>query len=762
MHWTLESTAFSAFPVRRDGSRTAPIRFELLAPSPAAALTARDPQPGAIHYISGSASTSGSIEARHFAEVLYDGVWPSVDLRFYVRDGDLEYDVLTEEIAGLEQVRVRAVGATRLTVGRGGELVAHSDEGELRQSVPHAYVVSDSGERSPVRCWFKVFDEFTYGFAVDAPAGAGRLVVDPGLTYCTYYGGTGADQATCSAIDAAGNIYVGGHTMSPDLNVTTGASYAGGRDFFVMKLEPNGCSNALIYATYVAVGDADLLRGIAVDSSANVYLTGQTQGGFPITTPSWDPTFNGTTDCFVAKLSPSGGSLLFSTYLGGQSAVNWNGTETGYALAVDASGLRVYVAGATSSPSFPTTTCAAQPGISGSGGADGFLSVFLSDGSALLYSTFLGDLGGGSVSQEELNDVIVDGPSNVFVGGTASSGAAGSQQWVVARFDTLVCGAGSLAFTRSIGGSSDDRATALALDTSGDVFVAGVTSSGDFPVTGGAFDATYSGSDDLVLMKLRRSDGSTLYSTYFGGSAAETPPEGIAADSSGCYLVGRTSSSDLPLTSGAHDRVLGGAGDGFLACLRAAGGGLSDLVYSSYFGGAQADSATEVEVQAAAGIPFVVGSTDSTDLPATAGALATTSSGSTEVFVAGFSVPYCTANPNSASAIGAGIAFVGSPKLSDNCLSLETWGCPANKPGIFFHGALQTQVPFGAGVLCIAGSSMRLPVLTTSAQGEASQVLSASAFQPGTARNFQFWFRDPVTIGPSFNLSNAVQVRFTP
>jgi Beta-propeller repeat len=239
------------------------------------------------------------------------------------------------------------------------------------------------------------------------------------LVYATYVGGSSFDIGSGMAIDATGAAYITGETYSPDFPTTSGvlqATHGGDSDVFVAKLTPDG--TALAYATYVGGSSFDIGQGIAVDGTGAAYVTGTTgffggMNNFPTTLGAVQPTFGGLQDAFVAKLTPNGTALVYSTYLGGSQF------DGGQSIAVDATGA-AYVMGATSSSEFPTTPAAIQPTLSGD--ADSFITTLTPSGVGLAFSTYLGgsgsDLGMGISGQL----IAVDAARAVYVTwGTDSS-----------------------------------------------------------------------------------------------------------------------------------------------------------------------------------------------------------------------------------------------------------------------------------------------------------------------------------------------------
>ncbi|HZT60121.1 MAG TPA: SBBP repeat-containing protein, partial [Pyrinomonadaceae bacterium] len=288
----------------------------------------------------------------------------------------------------------------------------------------------------------------------------------------------------------------------------------------------------LAYSTYLGGSGSDAGLGIAVDSSGDAYVTGNTLStNFPLANPVQNKNAGGSLgmDAFVTKLNASGSALIYSTYLGG------NGDDQGNGIALDSSG-NAYVAGNTASTDFPTVN-AFQKNFGG-GTSDAFVTKLNASGSALIYSTYLG----GSGSQSETgNAIAVDSAGSAYVTGTTASTnfpLANAMQstfgGVSDAYVTKFSASGStLIYSTYLGGSSEDDGNGIALDSSGNAYVAGDTASTNFPVTANAFQKTSGGGGlDAFVTKLNANGSALTYSTYLGGSNLELAND-IAVDSSG-------------------------------------------------------------------------------------------------------------------------------------------------------------------------------------------------------------------------------------
>ncbi len=447
-----------------------------------------------------------------------------------------------------------------------------------------------------------------------------ELVIDPVISYSTYLGGTGLGAVTGVAADGTGNLYAVGWTEA--LNFPIAGAYQaannGDVDAFVVKMNPAGTT--LLYATYIGGSGDERAAAIAIDSFGQAYVTGATEStNFPVVAAA-QATLKGGKDAFALKLSAVGNTLLYSTYLGGTNS------NSGTAIAVDSSE-NVYVAGDTLSANFPVTSGAAQTTFGGA--TDAFIAKLTSAG-AITYSTFLG----GSAA-EHAGGIAVDASGSVYVaGGTMStnlplvgaiqSKIGGLQNVFVAKLNA----AGSqLIYSTYLGGngataSALEQANGIAVDASGDAYVAGVTSSTNFPVTLGAFQTGFDGgTSDAFIAKLNPAGSALVYSTYLGGSSFDWA-SGVAVDAGGnASVAGYTSSFDFPVISPLQ-LVFNGLYDAFIAKINATGNGLA---FSTWLGGTGADLASSIALDSSGDI-YTGGETSSTNFPSQ-GALQSTNLG---------------------------------------------------------------------------------------------------------------------------------------
>ncbi|MEW6353947.1 MAG: SBBP repeat-containing protein [Pseudomonadota bacterium] len=388
------------------------------------------------------------------------------------------------------------------------------------------------------------------------------------LVYSTYLGGGGNDTGHAVAIDNGGNAYLTGATDSADFPTSSGAydrtcgadglCNGAQSDAFAVKL--NAAGNGLIYSTYLGGNDVDQGLAIALDAQRNAYLTGATSSiNFPVRN-AVRARLAGEPDAFVTKLNAAGNALTYSTYLGG------SGEDQGRAIAVI--GVNAFVAGETFSSNFPTQ----RPlQATSRGDADAFVARLAPTGNALVYSTYLGGAGFDAAFS-----IATDGNGNAYVVGTSASsnfpvtrGALDTRCGSDGRCNSIFHApftdafvaklnpAGrALTYSTFLGGGTDDAARGIAVDSVGNAYVTGDTTSADFP-TRAAPRATPAGSLDAFVAKLNAAGNMLIYSTYLGGAGEERGGD-IALDNAGnAYTIGTTFSPNFPTTPGAYDRRCG-------------------------------------------------------------------------------------------------------------------------------------------------------------------------------------------------------------
>jgi hypothetical protein len=629
--YALALTETSATLNLQQAGAEAVLQMEFVGPGLTPQITGLDLQGGQSNYLLGADPSHWLTGIPQYSRVQYQQVYPGIDLVFYGNNqGQLEYDFVLAPGADPGQVHLRFTGDDSLTVDGQGDLVLHFAGGDVVQQAPLVYQ-GPAGGRVPLAAAYSLGDDGTVGLTLGGFDARQALVIDPVLTYSTYLGGSGADAAQAIAVDATGT-YLTGSTTSlnfPTANPFQGTNH-GNTDAFVAKLNPAG--SALVYSTYFGGSGTDIARGIAVDASGNAYIAGSTTstdlptvnalqaanaGGTDAfvaklnstgsallyatylggsgddqangialegtnavvvgqTSSTNFPTLNavqasnaGGMDAFVAQLNSTGQALVFSTYLGGSNAVGGSGNDAANGVAVNASGA-IGVAGATGSADFHTFA-PFQPALHGL--QDAFVARFTAAG-GLVYATYLG----GS-NLDSAAAIALDAAGDAYVTGNTSSPdfpGGGGDHGITSVFVAELNPAGStLVYSSVLGGTGADAGTAIAVDQQGFAYVAGTTTSTNFP-TLNAVQPTYGGNGDAFVAALAPR-GIQVYGTYLGGSGSDAGT-GIAVVGDvnhSVVVTGSTTSTDFP-TAAPLQPAAGGGGDAFVAQVPYAG----SLIYN--------------------------------------------------------------------------------------------------------------------------------------------------------------------------------------
>ena len=605
-------------------AKSVALRMSLVGAARNPAVSGLDELPGKANYFIGKDPSKWRTNVPTYAKVQYQNVYPGIDLVYYGNQRQLEYDFVVAPSADPNGIVLGFKGADKLEIDAKGELVLHTKGGDIRQHKPVVYQEID-GSRKEIDGRYLIKGRNRVGFRLAAYDRGRPLIIDPVLAYSSYLGGSKNETAGGIAVDADGNAYVTGGTVSTDFPTTPGAfqtAFGGASndgirilgDVFVTKINAGG--TALIYSTYLGGRFGEQGNAIAIDAAGNAYVTGETlSSNFPVTANALKTTntnsFRGT--AFVAKLDPTGSALVYSTYLGGSNA------EGGFGIAADGVG-NAYVTGTTRSPDFPVTTGAFQPTFSSPfpNGSDAFVAKVNPDGTALVYSTYLG----GS-NNEAGGGIALDSGGNAFVAGTTLSadfpvtpgvvhpGFGGGQDIFISKLNPDGSGllySTYLSGTPTFGGG-------IAVDAAGNAYVTG-TAGPNFPTTPGAFQPTSAGGPEAFVTKLDPAGAAMVYSTYLGGAGHDSG-RGIAVDAKGnAYVTGSTDSTNFPTTEEPLQAVIGGSTDAFVTKLNRDG---TELIFSTYLGGSAFDGGTGIAVDADRNA-YVIGFTRSADFRTTPGA----------------------------------------------------------------------------------------------------------------------------------------------
>ena len=653
------------------------LRMRLLDASPQARIQGNAALPGRHNYYIGNDPKRWHTGIPTYGKVLSKGVYPGIDMIYHGKEGRLEYDFMVAPHADPHAIRLAFAGDDSMAVNAQGDLILKVGGERVVHRAPYAYQTIH-GTEVPVDAAYAIKGK-TVSIKLGHYDTTKPLIIDPALIYASYLGGTGDDEARAIAVDGSGNIYLTGQTASLGFPGFVNSSYGGNSDAFVTMLDSSG---AVIFSTYLgssgSIGPSDpndnepsgeKANGIAL-YNGKIYVTGGTASlatstTFPTTANAYQTCGTSVNSVFVSILN-NDGSLDYSTCVG-----TANGEE-GLGIAVDDAG-NAYVVGWTNAGqsslcmtcTFPVTSGAIQTTKKTDVNLrDSFFFKLTPSGSGandLVYSTYLGSTQDSTSSccNTYATAVTVDSNRVAYVAGWTNNASTGV---LAAPFETALSAAGStysglkdaffykidptkatpLLYATYLGGSGNDTATGIAIDTGGNVYLTGQTTSSNFP-TLNANQASFKGGTtmgDAFVAKFSSTGINTYslgYSTYLGGSD-EDNANAIAVDSTTgrAYVTGQTHSTDFPTasTSGLQSgySVLP---DAFVTSLNAVG----TANYSSYLGGTGGDQGLGITVsQDGLEKVYVAGGTSSTDFPVTTDAAQSTNQGGsgsgTDAFIA--------------------------------------------------------------------------------------------------------------------------------
>ena len=538
------------------------------------------------NYFLGNDPNLWRTDVPNYIAIVYRNLWQGIDLKYHGNGLAMKYDFIVNPGAEVSQIRVKYKGVTDLSVTTQGELEVGTTFGPVYENVPLIYQEVDGAIRE-IGGHYIIYEGETFGFELEEEYDPNQtLIIDPELVYSTYLGGAQGDQGRAITVDDYGNAYITGVTASTDFP-TLNPYQVEPVDFSsdAFVTKLSPSGDSLIYSTYLGGNFADYGNGIAVDANGSAFVVGATSS---TNFPTQAPYQNDQRigDAFVTKLSPSGDSLIYSTYLGGF------GDESAYSIVVDSEGT-AYVAGETMSDDFPIL----NPYQTDQIGKDGFITKLSPAGSSLLYGTYL-----GGDSDDIVNSIAIDTFGNAYVTGSTSSTNFPVQNPFQANPGD------SLVYCTYLGGDGADYGRGVAVDSEGSAYVTGGTYSTNFP-TQNPYQTDPDFYGDVFVTKLSTSGNSLIYSTYLGGNASEEG-YGIDVDEQGhAYVTGNTNSIDFPIENPYQtDQTFD---DAFVSELSPWG---DTLIFSTYLGGGDSDAGYGIAVDTLGNV-YIAGQSYSTDFP---------------------------------------------------------------------------------------------------------------------------------------------------
>lgn len=580
-------------------------------------------------YLTGNDPDSWYADVRSFRRLWYADLYPGIDLSYTGADGYLKSEYVVAPEADWRRIRLQYDGVDSLVIDPGGDLVIHAGATEVREQQPFAYQWTMNGLQScPAR--YVLVDRHTVGYELDSYDDRMPLVIDP--VYSTLLGGNGADGIVSIALRNDGVVVAAGATSSSDFPSTPGAycdTTSGSRDAFMSVFDP--AVGVIIASTYYGGNGYDAIDRVFINQAGRIVIAGITESGnMPLAGSSWDVSYAGSQDCFIAVFDNTCSTLLAATYLGG------SGYEGLFGMAIDDSGY-VYVTGLTDSRNFPTTAGAFQRQYGG-GEDDVFVTKLRTDCSALVFSTYIG----GANYDEGYRLALSPSGEICVTGMTLSTNfpiTADAYQRSIGRYEDGFCvildaTGGRMTYGTRLGGNGYEFVEDVLLDEDSTVTLFCTTESSDLPVTSGALQPEKREPDkngeDLYICSFRLRTQERIAATYLGGSRSEHAISLFALDRARIAIVARTNSEDIPIRG---VDAIGSAGgyDVFVGVLAR---DMTTMLYGTYYGGTGDDHANLA--YASGRSVRVFGFTLSPDLPIVGRAVQTDRRGATDGFLAIF------------------------------------------------------------------------------------------------------------------------------
>lgn len=477
---------------------------------PAHGIVTGKVQPYYQNYFTGSDRRHWASQVQACREVLYQGLYQGIDLRIVGSGNNPRYDFIVAPGAHPSDIKLKFTGQDRLAL-REGRLIISTSVGNIEQQAPVAYQEDLNGRTRKVACHYTLSGN-SVGISITGPYDQSLpLVIDPTLVFATYTGSTADNWGMTATYDGSSNGYTAGICFHPGYPVTPGAfqtTFAGpgsmsnpGFDISVSKFDASGSS--LMFSTYLGGSADESPQSIIVDYNNNLIVLGRTYSAdFPVTTGAYDVTLGGGSDIIVTKFNPTGTALVASTFVGGlaNDGINITDVETTLAsiksnyaddgrgsVLVDKSN-NIYVASSTLSSDFPVTGNAFQPALKG-----------LQDG-------------------------------------------------CIFKMDPMLS---SMLFSSFLGGTNNDAAYNIALNSHGELYITGGTESPDFPATPGTLHTSYMGSIDGYVTHLSASGNAILQSTYIGTASYDQSYFVQTDKFDNVYIYGQCS-GNYPISPGVY------------------------------------------------------------------------------------------------------------------------------------------------------------------------------------------------------------------
>jgi hypothetical protein len=564
------------------------------------------------YYTAGTSNEGATVNT--FGKITYENIYPHIDWTLSFKDGELKHEFIVHPGGNVSDIKLRYDGADSIRISLDGALQIKNSVGSIVEAKPYSFQMADNKE---VKTSYQL-EGSVIRYAIDPFIGT--VVIDPSISWATYYGGSNTDYAVQPLFDSLGNIYVSGTSMSTTTIATVGAfqtTFAGGlEDMFLAKFSNSGTR---LWSTYYGGTGTDKAGPIAIDTSGYIYLVGYTWSSGLATPMSYQATISGGWDGILAKFS-STGLRQWATYYGGVDDDYANG------LAADRFG-NLYIAGYTRSTTGIATAGAFQPIFAGgSGYGDAFIAKFNSAG-VVRWGTYFG----GSADENNVGDVATDKQGNVYLTATTESTsgiatpgahqmthAGGIDDVFLAKFDST----GYRIWATYFGGENYDSHSKVFADSANNVYLAAGTMSISGIATPSSFQPVYGGGVADAFLAKFNGTGVLQWATYFGGTENDSYDCGYVDNAGNIIIAGHTMSSSGIASPGAFQSTMHGMFDTYIAKFDQLGG----RIWASYYGGDGGEYSMGVCANSAGDI-CLAGETNGTIGIATSGAFHTTFGG---------------------------------------------------------------------------------------------------------------------------------------
>ena len=647
--------------------------------NPAKTVVGNHSLPGTTNYILNDGNT---VRALSYGEVVYQNIYKGVDLKWYEKNHDLEYDFIVKPGGDYRQIAFSIEGAKKISVSKANELILETPFGKIVQKAPVAF---QAGNILPAT--WKV-DGKVIRFDVQNVNPALELVIDPVVrVWGTYYGGSNDDRGWNCATDASGNVY-----MSGDVSNSTGTIIAtsgshqstigGSYDAFLVKFNSAGVRQ---WATFYGASGNEFEPEVAVDPAGNVYMASYTDAGTTTVIATagshQSSSGGGVNDAFLVKFDANG-IRQWATYYGG------TGLDFPRNLCTDASG-NVYMVGQTSSAGGTNiaSTGAHQPSLSGL--FEGFLVKFNGAG-VRQWGTYY-----GGTSDDRVYGVSVDGSGNVYISGDSYSTGSGvisttgsHQVNLGGSADAFLCkfnSSGVRQWATYYGGTGDESESVCTTDINGNVFMIGTTSSagGTVIATAGSHQSAFGGGARDAYIASFDANGVRQWGTYYGGTGTDWVHACTMDPSKMIYFSGYSNSTGTVIaTPNGFQPANNGGNDDFFACFNAQG----KRFYGTFYGGSGNEDCGRESIAVGGGYVYLSGltTTGTSTVIASSGAHQTALGGSNDGFLAKFQVDgealsFDATSPGDWVVLPAAL---GTALSNTNKITVEVWVRPTSLSGL--------------------------------------------------------------------------------